>query len=590
MTDQRFMLMAGVILLSLTLAAPAPADDALCDGQVIMRALVDELARSMDLQMEDLEKPYFIQYTVDDSISYQLAASYGAVITSKRDRSRDFYSRVRVGSYELDNTNFTGAGGGFLFGGMRSGGGGRASLPLDDDYKAIRQAIWGATDDDYKGAVETLTQKRAYMEDKTLADRPDDFSKAPAAEANEPGAVLKFDLPAWEENLEKISGHFRKYDQVKDSKVQFFVAAGNKYVVNSEGTRVRTGDTGVLLIVTAEGQAEDGMKLSESRSYVGETTDDLPSVSAITADIDTMVAELTEAMKSPILEQYTGPVLFDGRAAGQMFREMLAKGVAGSVEPVGSQRRMMGESKSLEQKIEQRILPASFRVYDDPTVKKQGDTVLFGHYRYDDEGVPAAKVDIVVKGKLKDMVMCRAPTKKLSGSNGHGRSAPGSGTAEAAIGCLFIETDEGVPNEQLKSALIDAAKDAGLEYGLRVASIKSRGLGTSQMDIMSFFMRRQQGRPAGPGDPIFVYRVYVDDGREELVRGCEFGPMKTRDLKDIIAAGKTPSVYNYIGLGFAGATPPTSIIAPPVLFEELELSKIEQEHDKLPILKAPLGR
>ncbi len=158
MTDQRFMLMAGVILLSLTWAAPAPADDALCDGQVIMRALVDELARSMDLQMEDLEKPYFIQYTVDDSISYQLAASYGAVITSKRDRSRDFYSRVRVGSYELDNTNFTGAGGMFLFGGRRRGGGGRASLPLADDYKAIRQAIWGATDDDYKGAVETLTQ------------------------------------------------------------------------------------------------------------------------------------------------------------------------------------------------------------------------------------------------------------------------------------------------------------------------------------------------------------------------------------------------------------------------------------------------
>jgi len=59
-------------------------------------------------------------------------------------------------------------------------------------------------------------------------------------------------------------------------------------------------------------------------------------------------------------------------------------------------------------------------------------------------------------------------------------------------------------------------------------------------------------------------------------------------LKRIKAAGDTPTVYNYIGLG--GATPPTTIVAPPVIVDELELSKIEQEHDKPPILKAPLFR
>ena len=102
-------------------------------------------------------------------------------------------------------------------------------------------------------------------------------------------------------------------------------------------------------------------------------------------------------------------------------------------------------------------------------------------------------------------------------------------------------------------------------------------------------MSAQQG-PKGLGDPVFVYKVYVDDGREEMVRGCEFGPIKVRDLKDIIAAGNTPTVYNYIGMGMGGTTPPSSIIAPAVLFEELELNKIEQEHDKLPILKPPITR
>ncbi|HUU83500.1 MAG TPA: metallopeptidase TldD-related protein [Phycisphaerae bacterium] len=594
MTDQRFKIMAAVLVLGVTWALPALADDTLSDGDVIMRAMVDEMNRSMELQMEDLEKPYFLQYTVEDTVTYRLAASYGAITTSDRDRSRDFYGRVRVGSYELDNTNFSGGGGGF-FGrrgrGGGGGGGGRASLPIQDDYEAIRQAIWSATDDDYKGAVETLTQKRAYMEDKKLTDRPDDFSKVPAAEASEPGAVLAFDKAAWEENLEKISGHFRKYAQVQDSKVQLYAGAGNAYVANSEGTRVRTADTITLLIVSAEVQADDGMKISDSRSYVGDSTADLPPLSKIIDDADALVAELTTAMKAPILEQYTGPVLFDGRAAGQLFREMLAKGVAGRVDPVGTQRRMFEGAESLEKMIGQRILPKSIRVYDDPTTKKVGEKLLFGHYRYDDEGVPARKVDIVVDGKLQDMVMCRVPTKKLSGSNGHGRSAPGGGTPEAAIGCLFIEDEDAIPDAQLKEALIEAAGEAGLEYGLRVASIKAMGIETSQAEMISFFMRRQQGgRQSGLGDPIFVYKVYVDDGREELVRGSEFGAIKARDLKDIIAAGDTPTVYNYIGLGFTGATPRSTIVAPPVLFEELELSKIEQEHDKLPLLKAPLVR
>ncbi|NOT02104.1 MAG: hypothetical protein HOP29_15940, partial [Phycisphaerales bacterium] len=98
------------------IAASAPmtylsADEVLPDSDVIMRAMVDELQRAMDLQMEDLEKPYFIQFAVDDSISHHLSASYGAITANDRERSRNFYSEVRVGGYELDNTNFAGDGG-----------------------------------------------------------------------------------------------------------------------------------------------------------------------------------------------------------------------------------------------------------------------------------------------------------------------------------------------------------------------------------------------------------------------------------------------------------------------------------------------
>ena len=588
MTHQRILRTTGMLAIIAAGAIPAVASDVLPDSDLIMRAMADELARSMQLQMEDLEKPYFIQYTVEDSITYQISAAYGALVGSKRDRSRTFYGRTRVGSHELDNTNFS-SGGGF-FGGRSAGGSAKASLPLDDDYSAIRQAIWRATDRNYKSAVETLTKKRSYMKDKNIEDRPDDFTKAPVVEQIEDGARLEFDKDQWQQNIKTLSAYFKKHQQIQDSKVQLFAGAGNNYIVNSEGTRLRTADTGVLLAVTAEAQTDDGMKISDNRSYVGDTTKDLPPLKEILKDIDQMVENLSKLMQAPILDEYSGPVLFDGLAAGQMFRKMLAEGIAGEAEPVGTQRHAFTGAKSLQRKLKKRILPKSMVVYDDPSMNKHGDELLFGHYRYDDEGVQAKKVDIVVAGKLQGMAMSRVPTKELSGSNGHGRRPPGGSDIQPAIGCLFIEDQNGVTDEGLKQALIEAAEEQELEYGIRIASIRSAGLTSSRSDLLAMFMRMQAGGGDNLGDPVYAYKVYVDDGREELIRGCEFGPLTVSKLKKIVAAGESPTVYNYIGLGVAGATPPSSIIAPAVLFEELDLSKIEQEHEKLPILDAPAAR
>ncbi len=579
------------LLLGILGSMPAAGAQRLPDSKELMRALVDEITRSMNLQMEDLEKPYFIQYSVDDSIVYRIAAQYGDVTESERVRSRDLYTRVRVGSEELDNTNFSGDADPFamFFGGSQAGG--EASLPIEEDYTAIRQSIWWATDSDYKDGVETLTKKRAYMKDKNLQDRPNDFSKASIVEHIEPTAEIEFDRAAWELRLRGISARFNKHTQIQDSKVQLYVVVGNTYIVNTEGTRLRTPENGALLLISAELQAPDGMKISDGLTYFGPTPQELPADDEILKDSDKLVAGLTSVAAAPVLNRYTGPVLFDRAAAAQMFRTMLADGVAARVDPVGAQRRQLTGAGSMEKKLEQRILPDSFVIYDDPNVRKVGDTYLLGHYRYDGEGVQAERADLVVDGVLKNMVMSRAPTKKLSGSNGHARRASGKSTPETSIGCLFIQDKAGVSDEVLKAKLIEAAKEEGLDFGLRIASLRMVGIGSSQMDMIAMFMRMQQrAGEENVGDPIYAYKVYVEDGREELVRGCEFGQVKLRDLKHIAAAGNTPGVYNYIGLGFTGATPATSIVSPAILFEELDLSKIEQEHDKPPILETPLNR
>ena len=101
-----------------------------------------------------------------------------------------------------------------FFGGGSSSGA-SASLPLEDDYTALRQAIWWTVDDDYKSSVETLTKKRAYMKDKTFEDRPNDFSKASVVEHQDTSVEFSFDKEALEKNLKKISGVFVEYKQLQ---------------------------------------------------------------------------------------------------------------------------------------------------------------------------------------------------------------------------------------------------------------------------------------------------------------------------------------------------------------------------------------
>jgi TldD protein len=82
--------------------------------------------------------------------------------------------------------------------------------------------------------------------------------------------------------------------------------------------------------------------------------------------------------------------------------------------------------------------------------------------------------------------------------------------------------------------------------------------------------------------PRLLYRVWTDDGREELVRGAIFNELDTRALRsDLVAAGDDPLVSNRSGVPFM------SITSPSVLFDELEVKRADNSKEKLPDYPAP---
>lgn len=106
-----------------------------------------------------------------------------------------------------------------------------------------------------------------------------------------------------------------------------------------------------------------------------------------------------------------------------------------------------------------------------------------------------------------------------------------------------------------------------------------RGMRGRGVDVAELMARRSAGIT-----PLAIYKVYPD-GREELVRGAEIARIDLKAFKRMLAAGDKPFVLNSASGGAY-----QTVAAPALLFEELDLAKIDRDFDKPPILPAPLAR
>ncbi|HYE72891.1 MAG TPA: metallopeptidase TldD-related protein, partial [Blastocatellia bacterium] len=536
--------------------APAFAQATANDNDAVLKAMNDELTRSVNkLQIKDLDKPYFIEYELLDADVYSLTASFGGVVYSNRNRSRVLSVDVRVGSYDFDNEPM----------GMPR------QMPIEDDYAAIRHELWLATDTSYRQAVEQLSRKRAFLRNRVSVEdeKIPDFSKEEPTVAINARRTIQFNENEWQQRVREWSAIFRQFPAIKQSGVSFQVQLTHKYLVNSEGTRIRRPSLLVTLEAYGSAQAADGMWLGHSVPFYALSIEEMPAPQQIAAAIKQMAEELTKLQSAPIFaENYVGPVLMTGQASAEMFSQLLAPELCSLRAPVGMSS---GEDKSeLANRINRIVLPSSFTVFDDPTQQRVGNQSLIGTFDVDDQGVPARRVSLVEQGVLKTLLLSRRPRKDMFRSNGHGRSAA-VGYATTQIGNLFIQATQGKSYDELKQELIKMCKAQSMTYGIIIKHLNSRG-------------------GSGLSDPVLAYKVYVEDGREELIRGASTGDLTVRQLRQIEAIGNDSFVHNQIedrGGMFGGLGVGTTVVAPSVLLEELEMKKPTGMQQKPMLLTHP---
>src|SRR5262245_25546661 len=184
----------------------------------VMQAMREELERSMDqLQLEGMNKPYFISYTIEDLRNLQVSASFGSIVTTDESVQRSLQVEVRVGNYDLDNSNFVASGESPIF--LRRAFGGRR-LPIEDDPREVRRQLWLATDRAYKEAVEQFEKKRAFLENRTRSEALQDFSKEQPATVTDTETPPPLDRSQIETLVRDLSSRFREMPPIQTSEVQ----------------------------------------------------------------------------------------------------------------------------------------------------------------------------------------------------------------------------------------------------------------------------------------------------------------------------------------------------------------------------------
>src|SRR5262249_55605312 len=148
-----------------------------------------------------------------------------------------------------------------------------------------------------------------------------DYTRAEPLVAIKDRVNLSFDPPKWEDYVRRISAQCKDFASIENAEVGLVAGVVNRYLVNSEGSRVRDGQTETLLRITLDAQAEDGQWLSDHLSLFAPTPEQLPPVEKVLEQLKSLADRVAQAVKAPVLEDYQGPVLFDGLAATQLFRQ-----------------------------------------------------------------------------------------------------------------------------------------------------------------------------------------------------------------------------------------------------------------------------
>ena len=560
----------------------------------IIQAMRDEIKRSLtELQLQNLKKPYYIEYKLVVRNSSNVKSTLGNITESNSLKTAQLSVGLRVGTYKFDNSNF------FDFGFSLFGSGDdeesfkNRTIPVELDYPTLRRELWLATDAAYKQTSEIFAKKEAVIKNRIIKDTTHDFIELAPETTIDTISLESFPQKKFEELTKKLSSIFKNYPEINVSAVGVEYLPETIYYLNSEGREYIKNDYYYGLEAVASTQSSDGMPLSNYFTAFAKRAEDFPSDDSLYKAIENMALKLKQLSNAETLDEpYSGPVLFTQEAAAGLFAQVFAPNLVTQREQMTEQGFQDNERHTaFQSKIGGRVLPEFLGVSAQPSLKQFQKTILMGHNLIDDEGVKTEDVELVKDGYLKNLLSSRVPTKRVRKSNGHQFGGA------AMLSSIFLESKKSnsKSEDELIKKMMKLCKDRELPFGIIVKRVLDQNVMFTTLFRLTSgdFPMTQMGSKV----PLLeVYKVFPD-GKKILLRGVEAKGFTPQSFKDILLTGNRPYAMNY--LASAVTSPfmtggsqyiPASMIVPDLLFEDGEIRSVESDFPKPPILSNPVGK
>lgn len=558
----------------------------------IFKAMQDELDRSMkSLRIDKLEKPYYIEYTLEIKKAHTIESNLGSVVSNSKGTNADVSVKVRIGNYKFDNTNYFDIGLGF-FGSSDDEEKFRGrTIAIEPDYNSVRRELWLATDAAYKRESEIYSKKLASLQNKIQRDTTHDFIKVKAETHIISNPTPNFDEKYFIDLVNSVSDVFNNYNTLQTSSAIVEFTETETYYLNTEGMKFYNNDFNTNLEVVATTQANDGMPLGNYYRTMSKDPNNLESKEIILKETKHLADVLDKQTKIKAeFDDYSGPVLFVGNAAAQVFANQFAPNLVAQRKPLSDGGFSSGNDfDAFQSKIGGRVLPEFISLDAIPNTKEYNGKDLIGTFQIDGEGIIPKDFKIVENGFLKDLFSSRIPTKRIRESNGHLRS----GGAMFSNILMTAKGDKVLDYDSLKARLIELCKMRELAYGIIVKNVMDK-------NIMYTSLYRQNpglfqfSNESGSLLVCEAYKIYPD-GKEELIRGLNGKGFVARSFKDIINVGNKPYAMNFLATAVISPFVSggdryiySSVIIPDLLFEDGELTTPQGNFDKIPFLTNPI--
>ncbi len=574
---------------------PSAAQNESPDDKIFFSAMNDAIQEHLNkLKLDKLKSPFYIDYSITNAQMISVESSLGGIVSSFEKPYSNADANVLVGDYQQNNLNFYTENSMYGF----YGGGFYIPMPQQANYDAVRRSLWIKTDNSYKAAAELIENKIGSLNQQNIPEEElklADLSKVPVQTQILQNKITEnLSKQQWESLAKELSSAFINYPYFTSSGVNIYSYHADVYYLNSEGMKYKQPFDLVCLRIYATTVADDGEPLMDYANLYFTDSRQIPAIDSLKNVTLRMASLLNQLRTAPVIsETYSGPVLFEGEAVGEIVSQCFienANGLLAGRKPFASNANMLAwnseyfpSENNLEAMIGKKVVSRDLSINALDGTQEFNKIPLIGSYKLDAEGVSVkSSTSLITNGVLQTVLSDRIPTLKIQASNGHKRLALFDGRLSSSLcsGVIEMTSSKKTSMAKLKKQLLALAKEEDYEYAYIIKKIAS-----PMANVPGVYKYTSTRKGQSITSPVYAYRISVKDGSETLVRMTKVTGMNLKAFKRVVAVSDNQQVYNTLQKGskksyysyysdFNLVGVPSSFIIPEgILFQELDIEK-----------------